>query len=202
MLRRWLAVLLLAAALRAESVVVLGDSLTAGYGLAAEQAYPALLASALAADPATARWRVVNGGVSGDTSAGGLRRIDWLLRAKPRVVLIALGANDGLRGLPASELEANLRGIIAKVRAAQAVPMLIGMRLPRNLGPEYGAAFEAVYPRLAAELQLPLLPFLLNGVAMDPRLNQADLVHPNAEGQRVVADHVAAWLKPLLAALP
>lgn len=202
MLCRWLAVLLLTAALRAESIVVLGDSLTAGYGLTAEQAYPALLGSALAADPATARWRVVNGGVSGDTSAGGLRRIDWLLRAKPRVVLIALGANDGLRGLPASELEANLRGIIAKVRAAQAVPMLIGMRLPRNLGPEYGAAFEAVYPRLAAELQLPLLPFLLDGVAMDPRLNQADLVHPNAEGQRLVADHVTAWLKPLLAALP
>lgn len=199
---RWPALLLLAVLLRAESIVFLGDSLTAGYGLSAEEAYPALVGAALTADPATARWTVVNGGVSGDTSAGGLRRIDWLLRGKPRVVVIALGANDGLRALPIAELEANLRSIVAKVRTAGAVAMLAGMRLPGNLGPAYAGEFSALYPRLAAELQLPLLPFLLEGVAMDPRLNQPDQIHPNAEGQRAVALRVAAWLKPQLAALP
>jgi acyl-CoA thioesterase I len=202
MLRRSLIALLLLGTLRAESIVVLGDSLTAGYGLGAEQAYPALLGTALAADPATARWTVINGGVSGDTSAGGLRRVDWLLRSRPRVVIIALGANDGLRGLPVEQLEANLRAIVAKVRAAQASPMLVGMRLPRNLGPTYTDAFIAIYPRLATELELPLLPFLLEGVALDPQLNQADLVHPNAKGHAVIAQRVTVWLKPLLAALP
>lgn len=199
---RWLPCLLLLTALSAETVAFLGDSLTAGYGLAAEEAYPALVGTALAADPVTARWRVVNAGVSGDTSAGGLRRIDWVLKGKPQVVVIALGANDGLRGLPVAALEANLRGIIAKVRAAGAAPLLIGMRVPKNLGPDYAAAFDALYPRLAAELKLPFLPFLLDGVALKPALNQADLIHPNAQGQQVIAGSVAAWLKPLLKAAP
>jgi len=190
--------LLAVAVLRAESVVVLGDSITAGYGLNAEQAYPALIATALAADPATARWRVVNAGVSGDTSAGGLRRIDWVLKAKPEVVVMALGANDGLRGLPVSALEANLRGIIAKVRAAGGRPLLIGMRMPKNLGPAYVSAFDAVYPRLATDLQVPLLPFLLDGIALDPALNQPDLIHPNAAGQQVLAKRITTWLIPLL----
>lgn len=198
MVSRLVLFLLCAAAVRAETVVVLGDSLTAGYGLTAEQAYPALVQAALAAEPATARWRVVNAGVSGDTSAGGLRRIDWVLKSRPQAVVIALGANDGLRGLPVAELEANLRGIIAKVRAAGAVPLLAGMRVPKNLGPDYAAAFDGLYPRLARELSIPLLPFLLEGVAMRPELNQADLVHPNAAGQAVIARAVTAWLKPLL----
>ena len=175
------------------SVVFLGDSITAGYGLSAEQAYPALVATALGE-----AWRVVNAGVSGDTSAGGLRRTDWLLKGRPRVVVIALGGNDGLRGLPVAQLETNLRSIVTKVRAAKATPLLIGMRMPRNLGPAYVTAFEAVYPRLAKELDAPLLPFLLDGVAMEPSLNQPDLVHPNAKGQQVIAVKVTAWLKPLL----
>ena len=195
-----LLVLIAAAHLRGETVAFLGDSITAGYGLPVEQAYPALVGAALAADPATAVWRVVNAGVSGDTSAGGLRRIDWVLRAKPTAVVIALGGNDGLRGLPVAQLEANLRGIIAKVRAAGARPLLFGMRVPHNLGPAYAGEFAAVYQRLARELDVPLLPFLLEGVALRPELNQADLIHPDADGQAVIARNVTAWLKPHLAA--
>ena len=189
---RCLLLLVLVLALRAESVVFLGDSITAGRGLPVEQAFPALVA------PAIEPWTVVNAGVSGDTSAGGLRRIDWVLKGKPRVVVIALGGNDGLRGLPVGQLEGNLRGIITKVRAAGATALLIGLRVPKNLGPDYAAQFDALYPRLATELGLPLLPFLLDGVALDPALNQADLIHPNAAGQAIIATRVAAWLKPLL----
>ncbi len=195
---RIIVLLALVLVLRAESIVFLGDSITAGYGLAAEQAYPALVGRALAADPATARWSVVNAGVSGDTSAGGARRIDWVLKGRPRLVVVALGGNDGLRGLPVAQLEGNLRTIVATVRAAGSTPLLIGMRVPMNLGPDYGDAFAAVYPRLAGELQIPLLPFLLEGVALDPALNQADLIHPNATGQELIARRVHAWLKPLL----
>ena len=189
---RLLCLFALALALRAESVVFLGDSITAGYGLTAEQAYPALVG------PMLPGWTVVNAGVSGDTSAGGLRRLAWVLKGKPRVVVIALGANDGLRGLPVDQLEANLRAMVAAVRGAGSTPLLIGMRMPRNLGPAYTAAFDGLYPRLATELAVPLLPFLLDGVALDPKLNQADLIHPNAKGQQVIARKVAAWLKPLL----
>lgn len=198
MVSRWLAILALAALLRAETVAFLGDSITAGYGLAAEQAYPALIAARLAADPATAAWKTVNAGVSGDTSAGGLRRIDWVLKAKPQVVVVALGGNDGLRGLPVAELEKNLRAIIAKVQAAGARPLLAGMRVPKNLGTAYARDFDALYPRLATELKIPLYPFLLEGVALDPKLNQPDLVHPTAEGQRVLAERIHAWLAPHL----
>ena len=197
-----LPLLLLCAALRAETVAFLGDSLTAGYGLSAEEAYPALIGATLAADPATAAWRTLNAGVSGDTSAGGVRRLAWVLKARPQVVAIALGANDGLRGLPLAQLEANLRTIISRVRESGARPLLLGMRMPKNLGPDYGAAFDGLYPRLAKELEVPLLPFLLDGVALDPALNQADLVHPNAAGHQRIAERVATWLKPLLKAQP
>lgn len=197
-----LPLLLLCAALRAETVAFLGDSLTAGYGLSVEEAYPALIGTALAADPATAAWRTLNAGVSGDTSAGGVRRLAWVLQARPQVVAIALGANDGLRGLPIAQLEANLRTIISRVRESGARPLLLGMRMPKNLGPDYGAAFDGLYPRLAKELEVPLLPFLLDGVALDPALNQADLIHPNAAGHQRIAERVATWLKPLLKAQP
>ncbi len=202
MVVRILVLFLALAALSAESVVFLGDSLTAGHGLTAEQAYPALIAADLAKDRATATWRVVNAGVSGDTSAGGLRRIDWVLKAKPDLVVIALGGNDGLRGLPVTQLEANLRAIVAKVRATGAAAALIGMRVPGNLGPDYRAAFDNVYPRLAKQLDLPLLPFLLEGIALDPRYNQPDLIHPNVEGQKIIAAKVLTWLKPLLKPKP
>lgn len=196
---RLLSLLLLVACLHAENVVFLGDSITAGHGLAAEQAYPALVGQRFAATPATAAWKVLNAGVSGDTSAGGLRRIAWVLKARPDLVVIALGGNDGLRGLPVAELERNLRAIVATVRAAGARAALIGMRMPANLGPDYRAAFDAVYPRLAQELSLPLLPFLLEGIALEARYNQADMIHPNAAGHELIATRVAAWLTPLLA---
>lgn len=199
---RWFVLSCLLALLHAESVVFLGDSITAGHGLDPDQAYPALVGRALASDPATAAWTVVNAGVSGDTSAGGLRRVAWIMKSRPAVVVVALGGNDGLRGLPVADLEANLRAIVAAVRAAGARPLLIGMRMPDNLGPDYRAAFAAVYPRIASDLGIPLLPFLLDGVALDPQLNQADMIHPNPQGQAVVAAHVTAWLKPLLAAAP
>jgi acyl-CoA thioesterase-1 len=197
---RWPLLILLVAALRAETVAFLGDSITAGYGLAPEEAYPALVGQALAADPATAGWKTVNAGVSGDTSAGGLRRIAWVLRGKPDLVVVALGGNDGLRGLPVDDLRKNLRGIIAACRKAGVRVALIGMRMPANLGPVYRGAFARVYPELAAAEDVPLLPFLLDGVAMQADLNLADGIHPNPAGQAVIAGKVAAWLKPLLAA--
>lgn len=200
MAARVLLLALLAALLPGATLVFLGDSITAGYGLAEEEAYPALVAAALAREPRTAHWRVVNAGASGDTSAGGLRRLAWVLRARPEAVVIALGGNDALRGLPVEQLEANLRAMVARVREAGARPFLIGMRAPANLGPDYAAAFAAAYRRVADELQVPLLPFLLEGIALDPRYNQADLMHPNAEGQRRIAERVASWLVPLLAA--
>ncbi len=202
MVLRLAALILALSGLRAESVVFLGDSLTAGYGLTAEQAYPALIAAELAKDRATAAWRVVNAGVSGDTSAGGLRRVDWLLKSKPDLVVIVLGANDGLRGQPVANLDANLRAIVAKVRATGASAALIGLRMPGNLGADYRTAFDAVYPRLAKELELPLLPFLLDGIALDPRYNQPDLIHPNAEGHKILATRILPWLKPLLKPKP
>lgn len=202
MLRSPAIVLLLASWLappvQAETVVCLGDSITAGYGLAVEQAWPALLQETFAANPATARWKVVNAGVSGDTSASGLRRVRWVLKQKPEWLFIALGGNDGLRGLPVDALERNLRAIAAEARTAGARVAIAGMRMPANLGEDYRTAFAEVFPRVAGDLRAPLLPFLLDGVAMDPKLNQPDQIHPNAEGQKAIARTVAAFLNPLL----
>lgn len=173
------------------TVVFLGDSLTAGYGLAPSQAYPVLLEPRLKA----LGWKAVNAGVSGDTSSGALRRLDWTLKSKPRLVFVCIGANDGLRGVPPEATEANLRRMVEKIRAAGATPVLAGISIPENYGPEFRKRFEAIYPRVARELKVPLLPFLLEGVAMDPRLNQADGIHPNASGQQRVADHVWTFLR-------
>ncbi len=180
------------------TVVFLGDSLTAGLGLAESFAYPAVVSAELAERGLAAR--VVNAGISGDTTAGGLARLDWLLTQKPAVVVVALGANDGLRGLPLAETEKNLRQILLKVRASGAKPLLCGMLIPPNYGPDYFAGFRDLYPRLAQELGVPLVPFLLDGVAADPALNQADGIHPTAEGQRRVAANVLPYLLPLLPA--
>ena len=196
LLRSCLFLLLFAPCLRAESLAILGDSLTAGYGLDEAQAFPALVQQALRLSHPT--WTVINAGVSGDTSSGALRRVDWVLKAKPKLLLIAIGANDGLRGLPLDRFEANLRGIIAKAQAAQAIPLLAGMQLPTNLGIEYRTAFEGVYTRVAQDTGTALLPFLLDGVAMRPALNQTDGIHPNAAGQEMVAKTVLAFLEPHL----
>jgi acyl-CoA thioesterase-1 len=183
----------------APRVVFLGDSLTAGLGLGEEAAYPALVGELLARRGLAVR--IVNAGVSGDTSAGGLARVDWLLSLHPEVLVVALGANDGLRGQPVAAIEANLREIVRRARAAGARVVLAGMKMPPNYGPDYTRDFEALYVRLARELALPFIPFLLAGVAADPQLNQADGIHPTAEGQRKIAALVADVLQPELARL-
>ena len=179
-------------------VVFLGDSLTAGLGLPVDQAYPALVAAELARKGRPIR--AVNAGVSGDTTAGGLRRADWVLSQRPDVVVLALGANDGLRGLPLPEAERNLRGIVAKARSAGARVLLCGMLIPTSYGPEYEEGFAGLFPRVAKEERLPLVPFLLEGVAGRKELNQEDGIHPSAEGQRIVAANVLPYLEPLLPA--
>jgi acyl-CoA thioesterase-1 len=178
------------------TVVFLGDSLTAGLGLGEDEAFPALVGSALAERGLAVR--VVNAGVSGDTTAGGLARLDWLLTQKPAVVFVALGANDGLRAQPLPAIERALAEIVERARAAGAVVALGGMRMPPNYGPEYTRDFEAIYRRLASERQLPFLPFLLEGVAAVPALNQADGIHPTAEGQRRIAALVLPVIEPLV----
>ena len=194
--------LCIAGPLCAGSVLCVGDSLTAGYGLSKDEAYPAQLAARLRA--AGHSNEVINAGVSGDTTAGGLRRIDWLLRQPVDVLVLALGANDGLRGLSPEAAETNLTQLIERVRAKHpdARVLLCGMQAPPNMGPDYAARLEAIYPRLARATGATLLPFLLEGVAGVPALNQADGIHPTAEGQRVIADAVWAKLEPLLAGPP
>ncbi|HEX8299557.1 MAG TPA: arylesterase [Rubricoccaceae bacterium] len=186
-----------------DSVVVLffGDSLTAGYGLAnpAREAYPALVGAALAEAGVPAR--VVNAGSSGETSAGGLRRVDWVLsRTTPDVFVLALGANDGLRGQPVEAMEANLTAILDKVKAAAPNARLIvaGVAALPNYGAEYGTQFRAVFPRVAEAAGADLVPFLLDRVAGVRRLNQADQVHPTAEGQRILAETVGRVVVPVV----
>ena len=183
------------------TVVFLGDSLTAGYGLGepSMEAYPALIAARLRASGTP--WKVVNAGISGDTTAGGLRRIDWTLRAPVDVLVVALGANDGLRGVDPALTAANLRGIIERARARHpAVKILLaGMQLPPELGPAHTAAFARVFPEVAHATGAALVPFLLAGVGGDPQLNLADRIHPTAAGHAVMAATVWPHLEPLLA---
>ncbi len=178
------------------TLVVLGDSLTAGFGLKPEDSFPSQLARAL--EERGLRCRVINAGVSGDTSAGGLARIDWVLAERPTHLLLELGANDGLRGLPTDRLEANLDAIIRRARERGVRVFLTGMYAPPNWGEAYGAAFAEVYRRLAARYRLPFYPFFLEGVFGKPELMQADGLHPNAQGVREIvrrlAPLVAAWL--------
>lgn len=189
-----------ASAQRAEErpvrIVVLGDSLAAGLALEEAQAFPALVERQLLERGYDVE--VVNAGVSGDTSAGGLRRIDWVLRQEPDLVVVELGANDGLRGLPVAETESNLERIIERAQRSGARVLLAGMRIPSNYGPRYTAEFAAVYPRLAERTGAALIPFLLDGVALDPRLNLPDRIHPNPAGHRKIADTVLPYVEPLV----
>jgi len=181
-----------------KTVLFLGTSLTAGLGLEPEQAYPMLIQRMI--DSAGLAYRVVNAGVSGETSSGLLRRVDWLLRQKLAVVVIETGANDGLRGVPVDAMRANLRQIIRRIRSAQpdVAIALIQMEAMPNMGRSYADAFRAAFPALSREENVHLLPFLLDGVAGDRDLNQADGIHPNDEGERIVARNVWGALKPLL----
>ncbi len=177
-------------------MVFLGDSLTAGLGLPADEAYPAILQQKMNREHLA--YQVVNAGVSGDTTAGGLRRLDWVLTGNVRVLVVALGANDGLRGLPASEMRQNLLAIVSTARNRGVAVLLAGMEAPPNFGPEYTAAFRQVYRDVARQQGIPLIPFLLQGVAGESALNQADGIHPNEAGARRVADLVWPALRPLL----
>ena len=177
-------------------VAFLGDSIAAGYQLSADAAFPAVLQRELAADGRP--FKLVNAGVSGDTSAGGLRRVDWILRQDPDVLVIELGGNDGLRGLSPVALEDNLRGIVERARGAGADVLLLGLQLPPSLGADYVREVEAVYPRLAAELDLAFVPQFMRGVGGVPELNLSDGLHPTAEGQRRIAERVAPVLGSLL----
>lgn len=177
-------------------IVAFGDSLTAGLGVAQEEAYPARLQRRL--DERGLRYRVINAGVSGDTTAGGLRRVDWVLKSRPEFVILELGGNDGLRGLNLQQTKANLAEIVQRCQAASVKVILAGMKLPPNYGADYIKGFEAIYPALAKRYRLTLIPFFLDGVAGSTSLNQADGIHPTSEGYRIIADKVLKTLAPLL----
>ena len=179
-------------------IVFLGDSLTAGHGLAAADAFPAVLQQRL--QEAGHDFEVINAGVSGDTSAGGLRRLDWSLEGDVRVLVVALGGNDGLRGLPPDQLRANLARIIETAQGRDIAVILAGMEAPPNFGPTYTQQFRAVYRELAEQYDVALIPFFLEGVAGVASLNQSDGIHPNTEGQQRVADTIWRALAPVIEA--
>jgi acyl-CoA thioesterase-1 len=183
----------------APRVVILGDSLTAGLGIAVDDAYPAVIQRRLNGE--RLNYEVVNAGVSGDTSAGGLSRLDWALDGNVRVLVVTLGGNDGLRGLPVAELKHNLEQIIVRAQAQGIQVVLAGMEAPPNWGTEYTRAFHTVYPTLAKQYHVPLVPFLLTGVAGIDALNQGDHIHPNIRGAQIVADNVWKVLGPTLQGL-
>jgi acyl-CoA thioesterase-1 len=178
------------------TIVFLGDSLSAGLHLAKDEAFPAALQRLLAAEELP--FRLINAGTSGDTTAGGLRRIDWLLKQEPDWVVIELGGNDGLRGVPVKEIEANLRAIVAKVRSAGARAALLGLCLPGNYGREYREGFEALYRRVAEDLELPFQPCFLTGVGDVPALMLPDGIHPTAAGHQKLAETLAPLFRSLL----
>jgi acyl-CoA thioesterase-1 len=179
-------------------VVALGDSLTAGFGLAAEESYPAVLQSRIRA--AGYPHRVMNAGVSGDTSARTLQRLDSALVPDTRVLIVAAGANDGLQGVPIEELRSNLSSIIERAQAHGIRVLLCGMETPPSRGWDYTVAFHRVFPELAARYRVPLMPFLLQGVVGDPAYNLSDRIHPNAAGARRIAENMWPHLEPILRA--
>lgn len=176
-------------------VVVLGDSITAGYGLAPNDAYPALLQKMIR--EAELPYQVSNAGVSGDTTAGGLRRVEWAMARGADVLVVALGGNDGLRGIPPEETKKNLLGIIAKARKKNPdiEVLLAGMQMPDNLGPKFTARYKALFPEVAEEAKVTLIPFLLEGIGGIENLNQSDGIHPNRRGQEKIAKTVWKLLK-------
>ncbi len=186
----------------ATTVLILGDSLAAGLGVEREEAFPALLGEKAKAQRPSAE--VINAGVSGDTSAGGRGRINWLLSRKIDVLVLELGANDGLRGISPETTAANLQAIVdaAKKKLPDIKIVVVGMRMPPNLGPDYGEEFERIFPKLAAENDAHLVPFLLEGVGGVLEMNQGDRIHPNARGHRILADNVWAVLGPILKSMP
>jgi acyl-CoA thioesterase-1 len=178
-------------------ILMLGTSLTQGYGLPPGTEIPAVLQTRLKSAGIDAQ--VINAGVSGDTSAGGLSRIDWSLADHPDAAVVELGSNDALRGIPPGQTEKNLSAILAKLKAQHVATLLLGMKAPRNLGPEYARDFDAIYPQLAKQYGAMLYPFVLDGVALNPKLNQADGLHPNPAGVKVIVDRLLPDVKTLVA---
>ena len=178
------------------TILALGDSLTAGLGLEASEAFPARLEAALKAKGLDVR--IVNGGVSGDTAAAGLARLDWALSDNVDGLIVELGANDALRGLDPAQTETALDGILAKAAARQLPVLIAGMRAPPNLGPDYAAGFDAIYPRLAEKHGAMIYPFFLDGVAAQPSLNQADGIHPNGKGVDIIVERIMPSVEGLI----
>lgn len=181
-----------------KKILFFGDSITAGYGLDESQAFPALIQQKI--DSLSWDFKAVNAGLSGETSAGGLRRVDWMLRQDFKVFVLELGGNDGLRGIDLESTKENLKSIIEKVRAKKpdAEIILTGMQVPPNLGPEYTEQFKSMYPEIAKEKNVTLIPFLLENVGGNPELNQADGIHPTAKGHRIISETIWETLKPIL----
>ncbi len=174
------------------TIVVMGDSLTAGYGVALDQGFPALLENKLNAS--NHLYRVVNSGVSGETSSGTLSRLSWVLTMKPDIVILETGANDGLRGLPPTLIKKNIRTIIGKLQKNNIIPVLVGMQIVSNMGAEYTEEFKAIYPEIAGEYGVIFMPFLLDGVAAKPEFNGKDGIHPNEKGYRVIAENLFPYV--------
>ena len=177
-------------------VVAFGDSLTAGLGVSPAEAYPALLEARLRKEGYA--YRVVNAGVSGDTTAGGLRRVDWALRLKPAIVIVELGVNDAMRGQDLGGVRSNLDAIVERFQASGARVLVAGMRVPTNSGDRFGAEFARLFGEVAARRTAAFMPFFLDGVAADAQLNQADGIHPTAEGYRIIAERIWPYVRPLL----
>jgi acyl-CoA thioesterase-1 len=178
-------------------ILALGTSLTQGYGLPPGTEFTSVLQDALRKKGIDAE--VINAGVSGDTSAGGLARLGWSLADHPDAAIVELGANDALRGLPPSDTERNLKAIVAQLKADHVRVLLAGMQAPRNLGRLYVKKFDAIYPRLARQQHVLLYPFFLQGVALNPRLNQADGIHPNVEGEKIIVSNILPYVERLIA---
>lgn len=192
----WLAAALGAAETR--TVLFFGDSLTAGYGVDPDEAFPALIQKKIEADALP--WRVVNAGLSGETTAGGLRRLDWILRQRVDIFVIELGGNDGLRGIPPATTRSNLATMVRRIRERlpNVTVVVAGMQMPTNMGPDYTREFSAIYPDVAREEGAVLIPFLLEGVGGVASLNLPDGIHPTPQGHGIVADTVWRTLRPLL----
>jgi acyl-CoA thioesterase-1 len=177
-------------------LVFLGDSLTSGYGLPESESYPAKVQQLLSKEHS--RWEVINAGVAGDTTQGGLERVDWVLRTKPDVVFLCLGANDGLRGIAPARTKENLLAIVRRIKSEQIPVLLAGMKMPANYGPERNAEYSALFKAVAKEEAIPFLPFLIEGVAMEREYNQPDGIHPNSRGSSLIADRVFTFVQPHL----
>lgn len=181
-----------------KKILFFGDSLTAGYGLEVSQAFPAVIQEKI--DSLGLDYTVINAGLSGETTASGKNRLEWVLEDDIDIIIIELGANDGLRGVPLTETESNLQSMVDAVQSKlpDAKIILAGMKIPPNMGPEYTSKFESIFPELATSENIKLIPFLLNNVAGIPELNQGDGIHPTVKGQKLVAENVWKVLKPIL----